>query len=126
MPISKDEFDSLDETDTTPDLAPDTTQGVLYRFLLTNGDKAFRQREIRQAVDVPDGSVGPTLSRLEQYGLLEHRGQYWTIADSERAIESAAQMGAETADGRDGGFTEKQREQWMENAVEPVAETDES
>jgi len=35
MPISKDEFRSIDEDGPSlPDLAPDTTQGAVYRFLL--------------------------------------------------------------------------------------------
>ena len=61
MPISKDKFQTIDEDRTVPDLAPDATQGKVYRFLLKYADKAFRQREIVDAVDVPQGSVGPTL-----------------------------------------------------------------
>ncbi|NGM71451.1 TrmB family transcriptional regulator [Natronolimnobius sp. AArcel1] len=76
MPISKDKFQTIDEDGPTLDLAPDTTQGKVYQFLLENADKAFRQREIVDAVDVPQGSVGPTLNRLEQHGLVNHRGQY--------------------------------------------------
>ncbi|ERG91285.1 MAG: hypothetical protein J07HQW1_01319 [Haloquadratum walsbyi J07HQW1] len=60
MPISKDEFRSINEDGASlPDLAPDTTQGAVYRFLLEHADQAFRQREIVDAVDVPEGSVGP-------------------------------------------------------------------
>jgi hypothetical protein len=50
MPISKDEFRSIDEDGPSPpDLAPDTTQGAVYRFLLEHADHAFRQREIVDA-----------------------------------------------------------------------------
>jgi hypothetical protein len=56
--------------DPSIDLGPDTTQGAVYRFLLGNADRAFRQREIVEAVDVPEGSVGPTLHRLEERALL--------------------------------------------------------
>ncbi len=59
MPTSKDEFRLIDEDGPSlPDLAPDTTQGAVYRFLLEHADQAFRQREIVDAVDVPEGSVG--------------------------------------------------------------------
>lgn len=35
MPISKDEFRLIDEdAPSLPDLAPDTTQGAVYHFLL--------------------------------------------------------------------------------------------
>lgn len=124
MPISKDEFRSIDESGPElPDLAPDTTQGVVYRFLLENADRAFRQREIIEAVDVPDGSVGPTLSRLEEYGLVEHRDRFWAIADAEHAVASAGLHTHATADGVDGGFSEDDVEAWMETAVEPIEDS---
>jgi len=121
MPISKDEFRSIDEDGPSlPDLAPDTTQGAVYRFLLDHADQAFRQREIGDAVDVPDGSVGPTLKRLEEHGLVEHRDRFWTIADAEHAVASAGMHGAATADERDGGFSDDDVEAWMETAVDPI------
>ena len=121
MPISKDEFRSIDEDGSSlPDLAPDTTQGAVYRFLLEHTHQAFRQREIVDAVDVPDGSVGPTLKRLEEHGLVEHRDRFWSIADAEHAVASAGMHGAATADERDGGFSDDDVEAWMETAVEPI------
>jgi hypothetical protein len=121
MPISKDEFRSIDEDGPPlPDLAPDTTQGTVYRFLLENADQAFRQREIVDVVDVPEGSVGPTLKRLEEHGLVEHRDRFWTIADAEHAVASAGLDGAATADDIDGGFSDDDVEAWMEAAVDPI------
>lgn len=125
MPISKDEFRGIDEDETAMlDLSPDTTQGKLYRFLLVNADKAFRQREIIDAVDIPKGSVGPTLKRLEQHGLVEHRDRFWALADAEHAIASAGLHGAATADEIDGGFTDEDVEAWMDTAVEPIMTDD--
>ncbi|WP_209452254.1 helix-turn-helix transcriptional regulator [Halosimplex halophilum] len=124
MPISKDEFRSIDEDGPSlPDLAPDTTQGAVYRFLLEHADQAFRQREIVDAVDVPEGSVGPTLKRLEEHGLVDHRDRFWTIADAEHAVASAGFHGAATADAIDGGFSVDDVETWMETAVDPVDST---
>jgi DNA-binding transcriptional MocR family regulator len=124
MPISKDEFRSIDEDGPSlPDLAPDTTQGAVYRFLLEQADQAFRQREIVDAVDVPEGSVGPTLKRLEEHGLVEHRDRFWTIADAEHAVASAGFHGAATADDIDGGFSDDDVETWMETAVDPIDTT---
>ena len=126
MPISKDEFRSIDEDGPSlPDLAPDTTQGAVYRFLLQHAHQAFRQREIVDTVDVPDGSVGPTLNRLEDHGLVRHRDRFWTIADAEHAVASAGIHGAATADERDGGFSDDDVEAWMETAVDPVDSTTE-
>jgi len=121
MPISKDEFRSIGEDGPSLlDLAPDTTQGAIYRFLLENADQAFRQREIVSAVDVPSGSVGPTLKRLEEHGFVEHRDRFWTIADAEHAVASAGRHGAATADDLDGGFSDAEVESWMETAVDPI------
>ena len=121
MPISKDEFRSIDEDGLSLlDLAPDTTQGAVYRFLLEHADQAFRQREIIDAVDVPDGSVGPTLKRLEEHGLVEHRDRFLTIADAEHAVASAGLHGAATANELDGGFSDDDVEAWMETAVDSI------
>ncbi|MFB6074224.1 MAG: MarR family transcriptional regulator [Haloarculaceae archaeon] len=126
MPISQDEFQTIDEDGPMLDLAPDTTQGKVHQFLLENADKAFRQREIVDAVDVPQGSVGPTLKRLEQHGLVNHRDRYWKIADAEHAAASAAHLGAAAADARDGGFSDEDVEAWMKTAVDPIEGNDES
>lgn len=127
MPISKDEFRSIDEDGPSlPDLAPDTTQGAVYRFLLEHADQAFRQREIVDAVDIPEGSVGPTLKRLEQHGLVEHRDRFWAIADAEHAVISAGLHGATTADEIDGGFSDENVNAWMETAVDPVGSESDS
>ena len=121
MPISKEEFQTINE-DQSPklDLSSDTTQGKLYHFLLENANQAFRQREIINAVDVPKGSVGPTLKRLEQHGLLDHRDRFWAIADAEHAVASAGLHGAATADEIDGGFSDADIQAWMETAVDPI------
>lgn len=119
MPIPKDEFESIENED-TPDLSSDTTQGKIYGFLLRNADRAFRQREIVDAVDVPEGSVGPTLKRLEESGLVEHRGRFWAVSDAEHAVASAGVLSAATADATDGGFGDDEIEEWMETAVDPV------
>ena len=77
MVISKEDFRSIDEDGPSlPDLAPDTAQGAVYDFLLKHADQAFRQREIVDTVDVPERSVGPTLKRLEEHDLVEHRDRF--------------------------------------------------
>ena len=127
MPISKDEFRSIGEdSPSLPDLAPESTQGAIYHFLLEHANQAFRQREIVDAVDVPEGSVGPTLKRLEEHGLVDHRDRFWTIADAEHAVASAGLHSAATADDIDGGFSDGDVEAWMETAVDPIDSTIES
>ena len=120
MPITKDEFHSIEDGDDLPDLRLETTQGKIYHFLLNNADKAFRQSEIVEHTDVPKGSAGPTLNRLEKRGLVEHRDQFWSIADAEHAVASAGLLSSETVDDIDGGFSDEEIEAWMESAVDPV------
>lgn len=122
MPISRDEFRTIEDDTRMVDLSPDTTQGAIYHFLLERAGEAFRQREIVEALDLPKGSVGPTLARLERRGLLEHRGRYWSIADAEYATISAGVLGAATADDIDGGFSDDDIAAWMETAVDPASE----
>jgi len=122
MPIPKEEFESIEDDESLPDLSPDTTQGKIYRFLLENDDKAFRQREVVENVDVPEGSVGPTLTRLKNHGLVEHRGKFWSISDGEHAVVSAGLLSARAVDERDGGFSDEEIEEWMEHAVDPIEE----
>lgn len=119
MPIPKDEFRTIDDDSEMVNLSRETTQGAIYHFLLEHADEAFRQREIVDAVDVPKGSIGPTLDRLEKRGLVEHRGRYWAVADAEHAAASAGLLGAATADEVDGGFSDEKVTAWMETAVEP-------
>lgn len=123
MPIPADEFESLDDEKSRIDLSPDTTQGTVYHFLLDNADRAFRQREIASVLDIPPGSVGPTLSRLEERGLLEHRGPYWRIDETQHALASAASHGLAAADDRDGGFTAEEVASWMASAVDPIEDS---
>ncbi|ATW88103.1 hypothetical protein halTADL_1326 [Halohasta litchfieldiae] len=121
MPISKDKFQTIGEDGPSlPDLSPDTTQGTVYRFLVEHADQAFRQRELVDAIDVPAGSVGPTLKRLEEHGLVDHRDQFWAIADAEHGVASAGLHGAATADELDGGFSDDAVDSWMETAVDPI------
>jgi hypothetical protein len=121
VPISKDEFRSLGEDGPSlPDLAPDTTQGAVYRFLFGHADQAFRQGEIVDAVDVPEESVARALNCLEEHGLVEHRDRFWTISDAEHATTSAGVHGAATANDIDDGFSDGDIAAWMETAVDPI------
>lgn len=126
MPISKDDFQTIDDDEQLLDLSPDTTQGKIYRHLLANPEQAFRQREVVDSVDVPVGSVGPTLTRLEEHGLVDHRGRYWAIADTEHAVASAGLLSGATADDSDGGFSDEDVATWMDSAVDPMTDDEEA
>lgn len=98
MPVDRDEFEVL------PVAALDAKEGTNARrilaFLAWNDEQAFTRSEIRDGVDIPDGSVGPVLSRLAADGLVDHKGQYWTLA-SERLEAMAPE-----------GILDELREEW--------------
>jgi DNA-binding IclR family transcriptional regulator len=81
VPIDIDRF----EEDSAANLTASgrTNAETLLAFLADSPDKAFTPKEIHAATDVPRGSVGVVLSRLEDRGLVRHRGDYWAIADGD-------------------------------------------
>lgn len=95
MPISIDRFD--DEPTDVLDLQEGTHPHRILGFLAENSNQAFTQTEIHEATDIKRGSVGAALSRLEDRGLVRHRGRYWAIADDDRLASYAAQTGASSA-----------------------------
>lgn len=87
MAIDIEEFESADEAA----LGGRTNAERVLAFLAERGNKAFRQTEIAEGADVERGSIGPVLSRLEERGLVRHKGVYWAIGDPDR-LRDAGQV----------------------------------
>jgi predicted transcriptional regulator of viral defense system len=66
----------------------------ILHFLAEHDGEAFTQTEIHEATEINRGSVGAVLSRLEDRGLVRHRGRYWAIGENDRLASNAAQTGA--------------------------------
>ena len=81
MPIDIERF----EEDSTESLRAGgrTNAEELLSFLAASPDKAYTPKEIHESTGVARGSVGVVLSRLEDRGLVRHRGDYWAIAEHE-------------------------------------------
>lgn len=77
MPIDRERFERL--TGDVLELRQGTNAYAVVSFLARHPDEAFTRAEIRDGANIPDGSVGPVLSRLEEGGLVEHRGRYWAL-----------------------------------------------
>ena len=58
-----------------------TNAEKLLSFLAAHDEQAFTPEELHEATDVARGSVDVILSRLEDRGLVRHRGEYWAIAE---------------------------------------------
>jgi predicted transcriptional regulator of viral defense system len=95
MPINIDRFE--DESEDTLNIGEGTQPHTILSFLAANDEQAFTQTEIHEATEIPRGSVGVVLSRLEDRGLVRHRGRYWAIAEDDRLSSYAAQQAASSA-----------------------------
>ena len=112
MPIDLEEFEESDEDN----LTRETNADRVLRFLSKNPDKAFTQSEIRESTGVKRGSISVVLSRLEERGLVRHKGNYWAICDEDRlASEASFRETVRTANER---FGEEDMEEWLGHASE--------
>ncbi|KXB05875.1 hypothetical protein AKJ51_04590 [candidate division MSBL1 archaeon SCGC-AAA382A20] len=109
MPISAKEFEE------TPEKALEIREGTnaekILNFLLKNQDKAFTRKEIMEETEVKSGSIGVTLSRLEEKNLVRHKGNYWALARDDKIATLASEIqGTKTAN-EDLG--EESEEEWL-------------
>ncbi|QUO46851.1 MarR family transcriptional regulator [Halorubrum ruber] len=104
MSIGIDAFD--DEPEAALDVASGTQPYRILAFLAEHDDQAFTQTEIHEETGIKRGSVGAVLSRLEDRGLVRHRGRYWAIAENERLASFAAQQAASSASTTDDYYGE--------------------
>ena len=104
MPINIDRFENGPED--ALGVKEGTQPHTILSFLAANDEQAFTQTEIHEATDIPRGSVGVVLSRLEERGLVRHRGRYWAIAEDERLASYAAQQAASSSSTTDDYYGE--------------------
>jgi len=81
MPIDIESFE--EESTATLRASGQTNAETILSFLAASPDKAYTPKEIHESTEIPRGSVGVVLSRLEDRSLVRHRGDYWAIADEE-------------------------------------------
>lgn len=90
MPIDIDRFEEGPETELRA--GSRTNAEEILDFLASNPEQAYTPKEIYEATSVTRGSVGVVLSRLEEDGLVRHRGEYWAIAEVEDIDETLSAM----------------------------------
>lgn len=88
MPVDFDEYTESENYDHW--LQPGSNAHTILSFLAEYPDQGFTPTEIHAEVEIPMGSIGPTLQRLEERDLVRHKGSYWAIAQDDRitAFES--------------------------------------
>jgi hypothetical protein len=84
MPVEFEEYrENQADADDLP-IDPDSNAYKILSFLAEHPNLGFKPAEMRADVDIPKGSLNPTLSRLEDRGLVEHEPPYWSAADDDR------------------------------------------
>ena len=97
----------------------ETNADRVMRFLATCPDRAFTQSEIRDATDVNAGSISVVLSRLEDRGLVRHKGNYWALGEADD-VAAYTSMVESTRSAND-RFGEEDMNDWLEHAVDDEA-----
>lgn len=90
MPIDIDRFEQGGEEDLRS--SGPTNAATILSFLATHPDRAYTPGEIHTETGVARGSVGVVLSRLEDRGLVRHRGEYWAVAETEDVEKTLSAM----------------------------------
>lgn len=91
MPIDIDRFEQGGEDELRA--GGQTNAETILSFLASSPDKAYTPNEIHEATDIPRGSVGVVLSRLEDREVVRHRGDYWAIAEVGDIDKTLSAMG---------------------------------
>jgi len=117
MPV---QFDTYDENTGAIDLTEGSNAHTVLSFLAEHPDQGFTPKEIHQETNIPYGSVGPTLNRLEEHGLVRHKEPYWAIGDPDQLSSYAAMESTITAIEERLGSEDP--DDWLGNA-EPVNDT---
>jgi IclR helix-turn-helix domain. len=90
MPIDIDRFEQGPAEELRADGRTNAEQ--ILGLLASSPEQAYTPKEIHEATDVPRGSVGVVLSRLEDRGLVRHRGDYWAIGDDREVEKTVTAM----------------------------------
>jgi len=118
MPIDIETFESSEEDSLQH--SEETNADRVMRFLAAHPDQAFTQSEIRNATEVKAGSISVVLSRLEDRGLVRHKGTYWALGEEDDVAAYTSMV--ESTRAANDRFGEENIEEWMDHAVDEDVE----
>lgn len=84
MPVNFEDYRSEREGLEDLPIDPNSNAYLVLTFLARHPGLGFKPAEIHEQVDIPKGSLNPTLGRLKERGLVEHEPPYWSAADDDR------------------------------------------
>jgi len=114
MPIDIETFET--STEDRLQNSGETNADRVMRFLAGHPDHAFTQSEIRDATDVKAGSISVVLSRLEDRGLVRHKGNYWALGEDDEVAAYTSML--ESTRAANDRFGEEDIDEWLEHAVD--------
>ncbi|WP_254864778.1 MarR family transcriptional regulator [Halovivax gelatinilyticus] len=114
MPIDIETFESTPSDGLQR--AGKTNADRVMGFLASHPDKAFTQSEIRDATDVKAGSISVVLSRLEERGLVRHKGNFWALGEGDDVAAYTSLL--ESTRAANDRFGEEDMDEWLEHAVD--------
>lgn len=117
MSIDIDRFEDGD-----PESLDDPTNAErVLSFLARYDDRAWKQSEIADRTGVKRGSIGPVLRRLDERGLVRHKGEYWAITDDSDRLRKAVDLHRITQN-LDRRFGEERRSDWVTGEADGTGE----
>jgi hypothetical protein len=96
-----------------------TNADRILRLLREHPEQAFRPTDIAERLDIPAGSIGPTLGRLRERGRVEHNEPYWILSDHEQATDAATGHAGAALAAREDANEQPEMEEWQAHAVDP-------
>mgnify|MGYP000521893764 CR=1 FL=1 len=114
MPIDMETFESTPEDHLQH--SGETNADRVMRFLAAHPNQAFTQGEIRDATEVKSGSISVVLSRLEDRGLVRHKGNYWAVGEADEVAAYTSMV--ESTRAANDRFGEEDMNEWLEHAVD--------
>lgn len=117
MPVEFDDYRAARAKGGGLPVDPESNAFKVLSFLADRPELGFKPAEIHEHVDIPKGSLNPTLTRLEERGLVEHEPPYWSAGDDDRLAAVSGTMASMQA------FEDRHAEDdfsgWHETDVDP-------
>jgi len=97
MPVKFDEYEATSDEGGSA-ITPDSNTYTILAFLADHPDVGFTPSEIHEETGLPRGSVGTTLRRLAQRGLVRHKEPYWAVDEAGIAAYEAVLTSVQTVE----------------------------
>lgn len=107
-------IDALEDGPSLP-VKPGSNAYRILNVLVENPDLAFSPAELAELTDVARGSVGKTLSRLDERGLVRSIDGYWAAADDLAATHLAGYVSLAAIEARYGDDEYGRSDEWADD-----------